>query len=38
MNLIKILEGMHLTILFSLMHPVTASQLYISLKYLFLLF
>lgn len=38
MNLIKILEGTYLTILLYLMHPVTASQIHILLKYLFLLF
>ena len=38
MNLIKILEGTYLTILFSLMHSITASQLHISVKYLFLFF
>ena len=37
MNLIKTLEGTYLTILFSLMHSVTASQLHISVKSSFFL-
>ena len=37
MNLIKILEGTYHTILFSLMHSVTASQLHISVKSSFFL-
>lgn len=38
MNLIKIPEGTYLIVLFYLMHPVTTSQLHISLKYFFSLF